>query len=64
MEPGIVLVVLVILGIPVALAVWLIVRAVSARNRIEELSHRARTTCKSEIIRLKRKCTVATRRQA
>jgi uncharacterized membrane protein len=53
MEPGIILVVLVILGIPVALAVWLIFRAVSARNRIEELSDRL-IALESEIVRLKR----------
>jgi Predicted membrane protein (DUF2339) len=40
MEPIIALAVLVILGIPLALAVWLIARTVSARNRIEELSRR------------------------
>ena len=40
MEPVIALVVLVVFGIPLALAVWLIVRAVSAKNRIEELSRR------------------------
>jgi Predicted membrane protein (DUF2339) len=40
MEPLIVLVVLAVFGIPLALAVWLIARAVSARNRIEELSRR------------------------
>jgi uncharacterized membrane protein len=53
MEPGIILVVLIILGIPVALAVWLIVRAVNAKNRIEELSDRL-VVLESEIIRLKR----------
>lgn len=47
------LVVLVILGIPVALAIWLIVRAISAKNRIEELSQRL-VELESEIIRLKR----------
>jgi len=53
MEPGIILIVLVILGIPIALAVWLIVRAVSAKNRIDELSDRL-VVLESEIIRLKR----------
>jgi type II secretory pathway pseudopilin PulG len=53
MEPGIILVVLIILGIPVALAVWLIVRAINAKNRIEELSDRL-VVLESEIIRLKR----------
>jgi len=53
MEPGIVLVVLVVLGIPIALAVWLIVHAVSARSRIEELSRRL-GDLEVEILRLKR----------
>ncbi len=53
MEPGIILVVLMILGIPIALAIWLIVRAISAKNRIEELSDRL-VVLESEIIRLKR----------
>src|SRR5271154_6093597 len=53
MEPGIALVVLVILGIPIALAIWLIVRAVNSKNRIEELSHRL-GELESEIFRLKR----------
>ena len=52
MEPGIILVVLVILGIPIALAVWLIVRAVSTRNRIEELSDRL-AALESEMFRMK-----------
>jgi type II secretory pathway pseudopilin PulG len=53
MEPGIALVVLVIVGIPIALAIWLIVRAVNSKNRIEELSHRL-GELESEIFRLKR----------
>jgi len=53
MEPGIALVVLAVFGIPIALAIWLIVRAVSAKNRIEELSYRL-GELESEIIRLKR----------
>jgi hypothetical protein len=53
MEPGIALVVLVILGIPIALAIWLIVRVISSKNRIEELSHRL-GKLESEIFRLKR----------
>ena len=40
MEPVIALVVLVVFGIPLALAVWLIVRAVNAKSRIEELTRR------------------------
>ena len=46
-------VVFLILGVPIALTVWLIVRAVSARNRIEELARRL-NELESEIIRLKR----------
>ena len=53
MEPGIALVVLVIIGIPIALAIWLIVRAISSRNRIEELSRRL-GELESEFFRLKR----------
>ena len=40
MEPGIVLAVLGVLGIPIALTIWLIARTINARDRIEELSHR------------------------
>src|ERR1051325_11561028 len=40
MEALIPLVILVVLAVPAALTIWLIVRAVSARNRIEELSRR------------------------
>jgi len=46
-------VVLVVLGVPIALAIWLIVRAVQARGRIEELSFRL-SELESEVIRLKR----------
>jgi len=46
-------IVVLILGVPIALAVWLIVRAVIAKNRIEELSQRFRIL-EAEIIRLKR----------
>ena len=53
MIPVIVLVILVILGVPIALAIWLIVRAVQARGRIEELSFRL-SELESEVIRLKR----------
>ena len=48
-----VFIVILILGVPLALAVWLVVRAVSARNRIEELSQRL-VELESDIIRLKR----------
>ena len=53
MEQLIPIVVLVVFGIPIALAVWLIVRAVQARRRIEELSLRL-SELESEVIRLKR----------
>jgi type II secretory pathway pseudopilin PulG len=52
MQSGVVLVVLVILGIPIALAVWLIVRTVSAKTNIEELSRRL-DTFEMEILRLR-----------
>ena len=52
MESVIALVVLVVFGIPLALAVWLIVRAVSARNRIDELSRRM-GALESELFRLR-----------
>ncbi len=46
-------IVLVVLGVPITLAIWLIVRAVQARGRIEELSFRL-SELESEVIRLKR----------
>jgi predicted membrane protein DUF2339 len=46
------LVILLILGIPIALTIWLVVSAVSAKNRIEGLSHRL-GALESEIARLK-----------
>ena len=45
-------IVLVILGVPIALAVWLIARAVQARRRIEELTFRF-SELEAEVIRLK-----------
>jgi hypothetical protein len=45
-------VVLVVLGVPIVLAVWLIVRAVQARGHIEELSFRL-SELEAEVIRLK-----------
>ncbi len=42
-----------VLGVPIALAIWLIVRAVQARGRIEELSFRL-SELETEVIRLKR----------
>ena len=53
MEPVIALVVLVILGAPIALAIWLIISAVSSKNRIEELSRRL-GALELEIFKLKR----------
>ena len=53
MEPVIALVVLVVFGIPLALAVWLIVRAVNAKSRIEELTRRL-GALEMEIFQLKR----------
>src|SRR5580658_4892625 len=32
--------ILLVIGVPIALAIWLIARAISAQNRIEELSRR------------------------
>jgi uncharacterized membrane protein len=40
MEAPIILIFLLVLGAPLAVAIWLIVRAVAARHRIEELSRR------------------------
>jgi uncharacterized membrane protein len=53
MESGIVLVVLLVLGVPTALAIWLVARALGASNSIEELSRRLQSL-ESEISRLKR----------
>jgi cbb3-type cytochrome oxidase subunit 3 len=53
MEMMIALIVLAVLGVPIALAVWLIVRAVQAKGRIEELSFRL-SDLEVEISRLKR----------
>ena len=46
-------IILVVLGVPAALAIWLIVRAVQVRGRIEELSFRL-SELEAEVIRLKR----------
>jgi hypothetical protein len=53
MEMMVVLVVLLVLGVPLCLGIWLIVRAVQAKGRIEELSFRL-SELEAEIIRLKR----------
>ncbi len=52
MEPGIVLLLLLILGAPLALAGWLVMRAIGAKNKIEELSRRLQAL-ESELSRLK-----------
>src|SRR5438309_2072411 len=46
-------IVLLILGIPIGLAIWLIARAISARESINTLSRRLNTV-ELEILRLKR----------
>ena len=51
MEPW-VLIVLLIIGVPIVVGIWLIVRAVSAKNRLEELSLRV-DELQLQIIRLK-----------
>jgi uncharacterized membrane protein len=51
--PFIILLVLVILGVPIAIAIWLIVRTTDARNRIGELSRKV-DWLELELLRLKR----------
>jgi uncharacterized membrane protein len=46
-------IILVVLGVPTALAIWLIVRAVQAKGRIEALSFRL-SELEAEVVRLKR----------
>ena len=53
MDSLIPVIILVVLGVPVALAIWLIVRAVAAGNRIDELSRRL-GGLEAEVYRLKR----------
>ncbi len=53
MDSIIPVVVLAVLGIPTALAIWLIVRAASARNQLEELSSRL-NELELAVLRLKR----------
>lgn len=53
MESSIAIVVLLVLGVPIGVGIWLIVRAVSARNQIEELSRRV-DEMQLEIAKLKR----------
>ena len=51
--PAVLLVLLLVLGVPLGVGIWLIVRAVQARGRIEELTVRL-SELETEIIRLKR----------
>ena len=53
MEQALPLIILLVLGVPIALAIWLIVRAIGTRNRIEELSCRL-GDLEVEVIRLKK----------
>ena len=57
--PFIILLALVILGLPIVLAIWLIVRAADARNRIGELSRKV-DWLELELLRLKRNPPAAT----
>ncbi len=57
------LVVLVVLGVPIALAVWLIARAIQTRGRIDELAYRL-GELEAEIIQLKRELPPVARRGA
>lgn len=43
MEGGIVLIILLVLGVPIVVAIWLIARAVQAGNRLDEISQRLRS---------------------
>ena len=52
-EAAVILVVFLVLGIPLALAIWLIVRAVAARNRIDELTRRV-GALESELFQLRK----------
>jgi len=51
-EGGIVFIILLILGVPVLVAIWLIVRAISAGSKIEELTRRL-GFLEKELLRLK-----------
>lgn len=52
MEGGIALIILLVLGVPLVVAIWLIVRAVQAGSRIEELGRRL-DSLQSELARLR-----------
>ena len=47
------LIIVLVIGVPIVLAIWLIVRAVSAENRIEELTRRL-SKLEFEVSRLKK----------
>lgn len=53
MEGGIALILLLILGVPILVAIWLISRVIQAGTRIEELSQRLRSL-EVELLRLKK----------
>ena len=53
MDGGIVLIVLLVLGVPLVVAIWLIVRAINAANDLKELSRRL-GYLELEVLRLKK----------
>jgi len=57
------LIVLLIVGAPIALAIWLIVRAISAQNRIAELTRRT-DDLQSQILQLSRRMATTTAKPA
>jgi len=57
------LIVLLIVGAPIALAIWLIVRAISAQNRIAELTQRT-DDLQSQILQLSRRMTTTSTKLA
>src|ERR1035438_3766392 len=52
METALPLIILLVLGVPTALAIWLTVRAVSARNRLDDLARRM-DDLQSQVARLR-----------
>jgi len=52
MEGGIVIIILLVIGVPLVIAIWLITRAIQAGNEISELSRRL-GTMEVELSRLK-----------
>jgi len=53
MDGGIVIIILLVLGVPLALAIWLIVRAVQAGTHLDEISRRL-GFLEAEVLRLKK----------